>query len=196
MSQDWKPRQAPPRRIDVGDGLVLRAWETADVDDLTDAVMASIDELKPWMPWAHGFDRDSAAGFIEGRGPAREERTDFTYGIFEHGEVRGSTGLHARIGPGRLEIGYWVHTAHTGRGIARRAAAALVGAAFALDDVEAVEIRHHPDNARSGRIPEALGFRCLGVLPIVSTDEGDDRTATTVWELTRGAFAGRAGRRS
>jgi RimJ/RimL family protein N-acetyltransferase len=34
---------------------------------------------------------------------------DVALGMFVSGQVVGSCGLHGRIGPGGLEIGYWTH---------------------------------------------------------------------------------------
>ena len=59
----------------------------------------------------------------------------------------------ARIGPGGLEIGYWVRRAYTRRGIATTAAAALVDQAFRLPGIERVEIVHDELNVASGGIP-------------------------------------------
>jgi RimJ/RimL family protein N-acetyltransferase len=39
--------------------------------------------------------------------------------------VIGSSGLMRRIGPGGLDIGYWLHPAWTGKGLATTAVAAL-----------------------------------------------------------------------
>lgn len=44
-------------------------------------------------------------------------------------EVVGGCGLHRRVGPGGLEIGYWVHAAWTRRGIAAAAGFTRVAAA-------------------------------------------------------------------
>ena len=64
----------------------------------------------------------------------------------------------ARIGPGGLEIGYWVHRAWTRRGLATAATAALVDQAFRLPGVDRVEIIHDELNVASGKIPRKLGF--------------------------------------
>jgi RimJ/RimL family protein N-acetyltransferase len=68
-------------------------------------------------------------------------------------------GLHGRIGPGALEIGYWVARDHTGRSLATNGAAALTGAALALPGIERVEIHCDQANLASAAVPRKLGFR-------------------------------------
>ena len=46
-----------------------------------------------------------------------------------------------RIGPGAIELGYWVHVDFTGRGYATACARALTQAGLALSDVARVEIQ-------------------------------------------------------
>jgi RimJ/RimL family protein N-acetyltransferase len=85
---------------------------------------------------------------------------DFVYGIFtpDEREVVGGSGLHTRVGPGALEIGYWLRASRVGSGLAREAAAALTLVAFRVCGVDRVEIRVDPANDRSLRVPRALGF--------------------------------------
>ena len=63
-----------------------------------------------------------------------------------------------RMGPGILEIGYWVHSAYAGRGIATAAAGALAEAGAGLDGIERIAIKHDIANPASGRVAEKLGF--------------------------------------
>ncbi|MFD9359138.1 GNAT family N-acetyltransferase [Streptomyces sp. NPDC060031] len=56
------------------------------------------------------------------------------------------------------EIGYWLHPAATGCGVATRAARALVDQAFRLPGVDYVEVVHDPANRASGAVPARLGF--------------------------------------
>jgi len=56
-----------------------------------------------------------------------------------------------------LEIGYWVHAAHTRRGHASAAAAALTTVAFTLPGIEIVEIHHDRANLASEGVPRKLG---------------------------------------
>ena len=67
--------------------------------------------LRPWLPWASadplepallGFIRQSVARFRRGE--------DFGYAIWDDATslIVGGAGLHPRLGPDRIEIGYWV----------------------------------------------------------------------------------------
>ena len=62
------------------------------------------------------------------------------------------------------EIGYWLGAEHQGRGLVTRACAALVSYAFDTMALHRVEIYCAPDNTRSRRVPERLGFAVEGTL--------------------------------
>ncbi len=79
---------------------------------------------------------------------------DSTLGILCDGRVVGGTGLHRRVGPDGLEIGYWVHVDHVGRGYAQEASAALTDVALSLPGIERVVIRHDAANRRSEGVPD------------------------------------------
>jgi RimJ/RimL family protein N-acetyltransferase len=83
------------------------------------------------------------------------------YGIFDaaDGTLLGVIGLHDRIGPGALEIGYWCHVAHTGKGVITRAARELTRIALGLEGIERVEIHCDAANALSAAVAERLGYR-------------------------------------
>ena len=70
----------------------------------------------------------------------------------------GGAGLHPRRGVGALEIGYWMRSARTGRGLTTEAAGALTRVAFEVRGVDRVEIRCDPGNVASAAIPPKLGF--------------------------------------
>jgi len=100
------------------------------------------------------------------------------------GTLVGGIGLMTRFGPGGLEIGYWVHRAYTGRGLATAATAALIGQAFGLPGVDWLEIVHDELNVASGQIPRKLGFTEVGRRPLdPPTPEGTG--IGIVWRLTR-----------
>ncbi|KAJ6446964.1 GCN5-related N-acetyltransferase (GNAT) domain-containingprotein [Purpureocillium lavendulum] len=167
------PGQPPERLHDSNEDLVLRRWRTTDTDALYAAASTSIVELSQWMPWAaKGYTKADAEDFLARRaGPAWDKGEDYSFAIITEGRIVGSCGLMRRIGPGGLEIGYWIASDATGRGVATRAAAMLARAAFALG-ADRVQIRHDEANERSAGVPRRLGFRCLGqVPPLDAVDE-------------------------
>ena len=86
---------------------------------------------------------------------------DAVMGVFFNGAIAGGCGLHHRIGPGGLEIGYWTHPRFLRAGIATSAARLLTDAAFARADVTHVEIHHDKANQASAGIPRKLGYRLI-----------------------------------
>lgn len=170
------------------DGLVLRRWTEADAETLEAIVTANIAHLRPYMAWIE-FEPLS----IEDRralGRDWEEKWlaggDVVLGIFEDDVAVGSTGLHHRIGPGGLEIGYWVAADHLGKGIARRASEGLTNVAFTLPQVDRVEIRHDISNAYSRNVPKSLGFTLIGRdAPNRDTKAPAETGVDLVWRTTR-----------
>jgi RimJ/RimL family protein N-acetyltransferase len=85
---------------------------------------------------------------------------NFTYGIFAADESKlvGGTGLHPRIGPGGLEIGYWVRASATRQRIATESTALLARVGFEVCEADRIEIRIEPRNKASIGVPRKLGF--------------------------------------
>ena len=164
--------------------VTLRRFRSEDVDALFHAVIESLDELRPWMPWAADYSRASAEEYLAGSVRDWDEGTAYNYAILTGDALVGSIGLMTRCGPGGLEIGYWVHRAYTGRGLATAATAALVEEAFGLPGVDWVEIVHDELNVASGQIPRKLGFTKVGSRPLDFRPPAGSGTGV-VWRLTR-----------
>ncbi|MCX6031709.1 MAG: GNAT family protein [Chloroflexi bacterium] len=170
----------------VAPHLVLRCWQPADAPLLKAAVDASIEHLRPWMPWAQNEPTEldaKVATLRRWRGEFDLDK-DYVYGIFAPDEtaVLGSTGLHTRPGPDGREIGYWVRADQINRGIATETAAALTKVAFGIIKVQRVEIHCDARNVRSAAVPRKLGFVHEATLRRRSHAEGEPRD-TMVWTL-------------
>ncbi|MFL5510773.1 MAG: GNAT family N-acetyltransferase, partial [Gemmatimonadaceae bacterium] len=74
------------------------------------------------------------------------------------GRFLGSGALLPYPGPGALEVGYWIRKGEAGRGLATRAAAALVRYAFRERGVERMELWTKPGNDASAAVARRLGF--------------------------------------
>lgn len=153
----------PPELLRLAGGVSLHRRSTGHTAALNAAVRANLDHLRPWLEWAaEAPSRAQTAEATRAGAAAWDAGTDFIYLVgldARPGSVIGSCGLHGRIGPGALEIGYWVGTEHVGRGIATTAAGALTGAALALPGIGRVEIRCDQANTASAAVPRKLGYR-------------------------------------
>lgn len=180
----------------TADGLVLSRWDASDVDNVLDAVWASFEELRQWMDWAQRMPtREEQEAALRAGSESFDAGTGFGFVFREAatGEVVGAGGLHRRVGPGAVEIGYWVRTDRHNRGYATAATRAMTEAAFqCLDDVDRIEIHMDVANVASRRVPEKLGYRLVRTedrekLAIGHTGRGH------VWEMTRQQWQPSAG---
>ena len=153
---------APPTRLLLGDDALLRLARVGDAKAVARAVRESFDHLVPWMPWANEESTRDAFQRQRLRGATHKAAAgdEWQYGLFPRDEssVYGSFGLMARKWPATIEIGYWVHVDHIGRGLATRASRALTNASLAIDGVTTVCIRCDEANVRSAAVPRRLGF--------------------------------------
>src|SRR4051812_21433844 len=103
-----------------GDGVSLRRYRLEDAEALHRLVSQNIEHLRPWMEWIsfEPVTLDERRELIETWTEEWASGGSVTTGIWRGGVLVGSSGLHRRIGPDALEIGYWVSAAHVGQGIA------------------------------------------------------------------------------
>lgn len=155
----------PDHAVD-GD-LELRRWAVTDAPALHEVVTRNLEHLRPWMPWiAHEPQTvEERAALIASWGEDWERGGDVVVGIFLGGRAVGGSGLHRRIGPGGLEVGYWVDAAHTGRGLATRATRALTTLAFSVPGIDRVEIACDQANGASAAVAERLGYHLVATIP-------------------------------
>jgi ribosomal-protein-serine acetyltransferase len=180
-----------PERIE-GEGLVLRRWLASDALRLHKAVAESAEHLRPWMGW-----------MVEEPQPVDQRREmllrweqewsaggDARYAIDVGGAVAGSCGLHRRLGPDVLEIGYWIHASLVRRGVATKVAALLTDAAFTVSGIRRVEIHHDKANVASAGVPRRLGYEFVG-------EQADEAAAPAdtgvecVWRMGRSQWESR-----
>jgi RimJ/RimL family protein N-acetyltransferase len=154
---------------------------------LKEAVDASLDHLRPWMPWAmeEPTDLQTKIGLLRRFRGNFDLGKDFIYAIFSRDEsqVLGGTGLHTRQGGEAREIGYWIRYEHTNKGLATETAAALTRVAFEVSEVDRVEIHCDPENIRSAAVPRKLGFELEATLKRrTHTPDGTPRDSM-IWTL-------------
>lgn len=173
--------------------LVIRCWQPADASLLAAAITASLDHLRPWMPWAHAEPEplDDKVQRLRRFRAAFDTDQDYVYGILtpDEAEVIGGTGLHPRVGEGAREIGYWISARHVGQGYATEAAAALTRVGFEVSGVERMEIRCDPRNAQSASIPRKLGYTLDATLRARQRGADGEPRDSMVWSMLRAEYA-------
>jgi RimJ/RimL family protein N-acetyltransferase len=150
-----------PYRI-VTERAVARCWEPRDARLLKEAVDSSLDELRPWMPWAYDEPQtvEAKIQLLRSFRSQFDLGENFIFGLFsrDESEVVGGSGLHRRVGEGAFEIGYWIRSSRAGVGLATEVAAALTRVGFELCGADRIEIHTEPENERSTAIPGKLGY--------------------------------------
>jgi ribosomal-protein-serine acetyltransferase len=142
-------------------GLVVRGWVREDAAELGEAVADSVEHLRPWMAWVarEPLSVTERQAVLDGWHQEWLAGGDAVMGVFVDGAVAGLCGLHRRIGPGGLEIGYWTARRFLRQGIATTAAGLLIDAAFSDSEITRVEIHHDQANQASVGVPRKLGMR-------------------------------------
>jgi RimJ/RimL family protein N-acetyltransferase len=152
----------PPERISAGP-VTLRRVRATDAGAIAAAVSASMDHLRPWMPWANAAaaERRSQLARVTEADQWWESGIGFTYSVVTAvgGTLVGEISLHRRVGDHVGEIGYWIAANQAGRGYGTAASMALTTVAFALPDVTRTEIHCDAANGASAAIARKAGYR-------------------------------------
>jgi ribosomal-protein-serine acetyltransferase len=145
--------------------MTLVPCDVAHAESLWEAVEASLSELRPWMAWAIDDSYEQNRDFLKMTESMWQNGDGWTFTIFVDGTAAGTLGLSG-YEPliSCAELGYWIRTDLSGRGLMTEAAAAVVD--FGFDDLRLHRIELHAglSNLGSIRVAEKLGFRRAGVL--------------------------------
>lgn len=158
----------------IDEGLEISLPEPEMAQELASVVLANVDRLRPWMPWARGdYDADSAADFIRRTLADFARDGQFSAAIRVNKKLAGIVGFH-RLDPinRSTSIGYWIASEYEGRGIVTRCCRVLVDYLFDLRGLNRIQINCNVENTRSRAVPERLGFALEGVQREVEYNDG------------------------
>jgi len=147
------------------DRLLLRPWRPDDIEPLA-ALFADPDVWR--FPFGRGLTREESERFLDRH---IHHRDTHGFGMWA-AELKGENELVGFVGlavPAWLpvvlpavEIGYRLHPAHWGRGLATEAARATLGHGFDVLRLDRIIGIFMPGNVASGRVMTKLGMRdCL-----------------------------------
>jgi RimJ/RimL family protein N-acetyltransferase len=203
-----RPSATPPERLGAGP-LVLRRVAADDAGVIAAAVGASLEHLRPWMPWATPEAADlrtqlvrvaeadelweTGTGFIyvmiaRDSEPAGVPPEPAGRGGDPDGEFVGTIGMHRRAADDAVEIGYWIASAQTRHGYATAATRALTPVAVELSGARRVEIHCDEANTASAAIPRKLGYR-LDRIEAHEREAPGERGRRMIWVWDRAGGA-------
>jgi ribosomal-protein-serine acetyltransferase len=148
------------------DPVLIRPYEDGDAQELVLAVRESIAELSPWMPWCTPeYSLEDAVGWIEATKVGHAEGSMYQFAIVAAGRFAGGCGIgHINHANQFANLGYWVRTSMTGRGIAPAAVPKLASWTFDNTRLNRLEVVAAVDNLRSQRVAEKAGAEREGTL--------------------------------
>ena len=167
--------------------ISIRPFRDEDVQALYESVRESMDDLSVWMAWCHSeYSMAEARDWVGKQIAAFEARVEFHFAIIDVDEgLVGACGLNGINRDNRMaNLGYWVRSSRSRRGIATQATRLLADWAFRNTDLNRLEIlvavRNHP----SLRVAARAGAEWEGVLPGRLQHRGEMRDAV-VFSIVR-----------
>jgi ribosomal-protein-serine acetyltransferase len=145
----------------------IRPYEAGDVPALVEAARESVAEVGRWLSWCHAqYSREEAEEWIRLRAGLAAEGREHAFAVVDgSGRYLGGCGLNQINRVHRFaNLGYWVRTSATRRGVATAAVRQLADFAFRETDLVRLEIVCAVGNDASQRVAERAGARREGVL--------------------------------
>lgn len=147
--------------------LLLHPLDATDSRDLWTSVEASRSALEPWLPWVpFSTDLDASGRYAEAsaadwdaaracRFSMRDRQTKRFVGVIG---LESFAHLHESV-----ELGYWLRTDSTGKGLMTEAGRAVLDWAFGPINAHRVRVAAATDNHASLNVIRRLGFRFEGI---------------------------------
>jgi ribosomal-protein-serine acetyltransferase len=145
----------------------IRPYEATDAEALWLAARESVAEVFAWLPWCHPeYSMAEAVEWVTSQARNAAEGREFAFAIIgPDGRYLGGCGVNQINAVHRFgNLGYWVRTSATGRGVASEAARQMAEFAFRNTDLMRLEIVCAVENRRSQRVAERVGAVREGVL--------------------------------
>lgn len=139
----------------------LEQVDASHLDDLLDAIEASLPELSPWMGWAVDWNRQESVHYLR----SANDPNDIAFAVTVDGRASGIIGI---LVPKPVqswgEIGYWLRSDLSGRKIMTEGLRQAIEWAFTVRGLHRLELRAALENAPSNRLAEKHGFSLRGVV--------------------------------
>jgi RimJ/RimL family protein N-acetyltransferase len=148
--------------------ITIRPYQFSDIDELLAASRESTREVYPWLEWCKpSYSVQDTEAWIRYQQEMWAARSEYNFIIIDTDTraILGGIGLNHIQPIDRLaNLGYWVRTGQTGKGIATAAVRLVAGFAFKETTLLRLEIVVNVANHASQRVAEKAGAHKEGIL--------------------------------
>jgi RimJ/RimL family protein N-acetyltransferase len=152
----------------VRGSVTLRPYRSGDAQAVYEAALESFHEVGKFMPWCHaGYTLEESSNWIKACSESWGNGSAYEFAILDSQNARylGGCGLNQINRKDKTaNLGSWVRTGATGKGIAPASALLLAGFAFSELKFNRVEIVAAVENIKSQRVAEKTGAKREGIL--------------------------------
>jgi ribosomal-protein-serine acetyltransferase len=146
--------------------VVLRPWDPVMTPAMVAALQTNRAHIRRWLGWPSAdYDLEDARQFIAWQREQWAREGLQGMGIWRGGHLLGG------VTPNSIDrdnhsvaLGYWIAASEQGQGLVTQTCRLMVDDLFGARGMHRVVINVRPDNHRSRRVPERLGFRQEGTL--------------------------------
>lgn len=151
------------------DNISIRQYKEEDIPSFYQAVIESKAEISKWLPWCHeNYSLEDATKWINEQVPQiwqSKNGCEFVIAKSGHNKIIGGCCLE-QIDFIRREanIGYWIHSGETGKGIATFACHFLIDYGFNELNLERINVIPSSKNTPSKKVAEKLPYDSIEIV--------------------------------
>ncbi len=151
--------------FDLGNDTVARSLAVTDAPAVHDLMTGSRAHLDRWLRWSSGVRTLRDVEALIARFEEKERAGDgFHLGIRDGNALAGGVVCwYVHRENRNAEVGYWLGSSFTGRGLATRCTRAVVRHLFDVERLHRVEMQCGVENTASRAVAERCGLRAEGV---------------------------------
>ncbi|HKS29848.1 MAG TPA: GNAT family N-acetyltransferase [Pyrinomonadaceae bacterium] len=144
----------------VDDEIELRLLEERHAEEVFRMLEQNRSHLEEELTWLdEQLTLNDAREYIKAGLERFSANNGFRAGIWLRGQLAGIVSLHnLSWNDRRASLGYWLGASFQGQGIVTKACRALIGYSFKELKLNRLEIQCAPENGRSRKVAERLGF--------------------------------------
>jgi ribosomal-protein-serine acetyltransferase len=158
-------RPGPSPEIIVSESLILKLLRQESAGVIFQSIDFNRRYLRTWLPFVDNtWKEQDTEAYIKSINQYSGPKRDIVYEIWHHDIFAGLIALkEVDQWNKKAELGYWLDPRHEGQGIMTSSCTALINHAFLKMGLNRIQVKAGIGNARSGKIPERLGFKFEGI---------------------------------